>query len=136
MKRTLLAPVAALLTWILVATLLDMILRHTIEGYRVAELTLSFTVAMMLARLVLAALSSLAAGAVAALVAPQDRRPAWIAGFVLLAMFLPEHVKIWHRLPAWYHLIFLVTLVPLVVLGARAVRSRASAAPGAGNATG
>ncbi|MBS0577736.1 MAG: hypothetical protein JSR36_00580 [Proteobacteria bacterium] len=113
---------AALLSWIVVATLLDMLLRHAIAGYRAAELTRTFTGGMMLARLALAAASSLAAGAVAARVAPADARPAWIAGLLLLAMFLPEHVKIWHSLPVWYHLTFLVTLVPLVALGARLAR--------------
>ncbi len=132
MKRTLLALVAALVSWIVVATLLDMLLRHLLTGYRAAEPTLDFTVGMMLARLVLAALSSLVAGAVAAWVAPADHRPPWIAGLILLAMFLPEHVKIWHSLPVWYHLTFLVTLVPLVMLGARLVRTPGPAAPATG----
>src|SRR6516165_8379503 len=114
MKRTILAVVAALFSWIVVATLLNLLLRYTIAGYAAGEPTLTFTPGMMLARLVLAMLSSLAAGAVAAWVAPADDRPPGIAGLRLLVLFLPEHVQIWHRLPVWYHLIFLLTLLPLV----------------------
>ena len=47
-----------------------------------------------------------------------------IAGIILLAGFVPLHVKLWQSFPLWYHLSFLVTLVPLVVLGARLWRGR------------
>jgi hypothetical protein len=50
----------------------------------------------------------------------------WVFGALVLAVFLPEHVKLWHVFPVWYHLTFLVTLVPLIVLGARLTQQRAS----------
>jgi hypothetical protein len=37
---------------------------------------------------------------------------------VVLAMFLPLHIAIWNRLPAWYHLTFLLTIIPAVLVGA------------------
>ena len=48
---------------------------------------------------------------------------------LLLALFLPEHVKIWHSFPVWYHLTFLLTLAPLVALGARLVPARRAPSP-------
>ena len=36
---------------------------------------------------------------------------------IILAMFLPVHVSLWNKFPAWYHLAFLVPLAPLVALG-------------------
>jgi hypothetical protein len=39
-------------------------------------------------------------------------------------MFLPVHVQLWNAFPIWYHLAFLVPLVPLVVVGAALVRGR------------
>ena len=36
---------------------------------------------------------------------------------ILLLFFLPVHYNLWHKFPVWYHLAFLVTLAPLVVLG-------------------
>jgi hypothetical protein len=62
--------------------------------------------------------TSLASGAIVRVVAPSSRWAPWAVGLILLAMFLPVHLRIWDRLPLWYHLTFLVTLAPLVVLGA------------------
>jgi hypothetical protein len=129
MKRTLLAIFTALVSWVVVVSLLNLILRHGIEGYAAAEPGFSFTLGMLLARLLIAAVSSLAAGAVAAWIAPGDARAAWISGIILLVVFLPEHVKLWHSFPVWYHLTFLATLVPLVILGARLARPAAAQAP-------
>jgi hypothetical protein len=74
----------------------------------------------MAGRLTLAAIASLLAGGVAAWIAPAARHTPWILGVALLAVFIPSHIQHWHVLPLWYHLTFLLTLVPLVVLGARA----------------
>jgi uncharacterized protein (DUF983 family) len=41
-----------------------------------------------------------------------------IVGSVVLAMFVPLHIAIWSKFPVWYHLIFLLTIIPAVLLGA------------------
>ena len=41
-----------------------------------------------------------------------------IVGGVVLAMFLPLHIAIWSKFPAWYHLTFLLTIIPAVLVGA------------------
>ena len=33
-------------------------------------------------------------------------------------MFLPLHIAICSKFPAWYHLTFLLTIIPAVLLGA------------------
>jgi hypothetical protein len=117
MKRPMLAFVAAVLIWVLVASLLDRGLRLFLDGYAAAEPALNFTVAMMVWRLVVGALASLAAGAVIEPIAPGSWRTAWVFGILWLLVFIPTHVKLWHVFPLWYHLTFLGTLVPLVLLG-------------------
>jgi hypothetical protein len=52
-------------------------------------------------------------------VAPASRYAPLVAGAILLVLFVPVHIQIGARLPLWYHLFFLVTLVPFVLLGAR-----------------
>jgi hypothetical protein len=123
MWRTVAAIVAGLVAWAVVVTLLNFGLRATIPGYHAAEATLQFTMAMKIGRLTEAALTSLAAGAVVALIAPTKKWAPWLVGLIVLAMFLPVHVKLWQAFPVWYHLSFLVPLVPLVALGAALVRS-------------
>ena len=89
---------------------------------------MQFTLAMKIARLAIAALSSLAAGAAVRAIAPSSRWAPWVVGLVLLALFVPEHIHLWNRFPVWYHLTFLLTLAPLVALGAALLPRKTSAA--------
>lgn len=124
MKRILLAVVAGFLTWAVVVSLLNRGLRIALPGYAAAEPSLHFTLAMMAGRLAIAALTSLAAGAVVSAVAPASRRAPWILGVVVLILFIPSHVWLWQRFPLWYHLTFLLTLAPLVAAGGWLWRSQ------------
>jgi len=126
MKRSILALLAGLALWVLVASLLNRGLRAGLPGYALAEPTLNFTLAMKIARLVLGALASLAAGAAVGLIAPTRTGLAWILGAIILAAFIPVHVQLWTKFPVWYHLVFLGTLAPLVALGTALTRSRSS----------
>ena len=117
MWRTIGSIVAGLVTWAVVVTILNFGLRAAIPGYHAAEATLQFTMAMKIGRLTEAAVTSVVAGAITGLIAPTKRWAPWAVGLITLAMFLPEHVKLWDRFPVWYHLSFLVPLVPLIVLG-------------------
>jgi len=112
------AVIAALLTWFLVATVVNLALRALWPHYHEAEIAFNFTFAMKLARLVLGAISSLSAGFVAAWIAKGRMRAALLTGIVLLGLFIPGHYRIWDKFPVWYHLTFLVSLLPLTLLGA------------------
>jgi hypothetical protein len=119
MKRPVLAFIVGLLTWVVVVSLIDRVLRLSLAGYAVAEPKLTFTPGMMAARLSMAAVTSLIAGAAVGVIAPASKRTPWILGLVLLVVFIPIHVSVWHAVPVWYHLTFLATLAPLIALGAR-----------------
>ena len=123
MKRSIFGFLGGLIMWVLVATVLDRLLRLGFPGYALAEPAMAFTLGIKIARLTLAVLASLAAGATTAWIAPAQRILPWILGAVILAMFLPVHVQIWAKFPVWYHLFFLGTLVPLVALGAALTRT-------------
>jgi hypothetical protein len=110
--------IAALATWFFVATVLNLALRASWPHYHEAEIAFNFTFAMKLARLVLAAISSLGAGFVAAWISKGRMRVATITGIVLLGLFVPGHYRLWDKFPVWYHLTFLVSLLPLTLLGA------------------
>jgi len=119
MWRTIGAITAGLVAWAVVVTILNFGLRLWLPGYVQVEHAMLFTLPMKIARLLMAAATSLVAGAVIRAVAPASRWAPWITGVVILALFLPSHVYLWNRFPIWYHLSFLVPLVPLVVLGAQ-----------------
>src|SRR5947209_8286919 len=119
MKRPLLSTLAGLLTWIVVATIINRVLRLTLPGYNAAELTHDYTLAMKWARLVMALATSVASGYVTGWIFRHSRWPPYLLGGVLLALFLPLHISIWSSFPVWYHLTFLLTILPAVLLGAR-----------------
>lgn len=128
MWRAILGIIAGLVAWAVVATFLNFGLRLAIPGYVEAEPIMAFTLTMKIARLLLSAISCVVAGAVVRRIAPTAWFAPWIAGLLVLAMFLPVHVKLWHVFPVWYHLTFLLTLAPLFGLGGKLVH-RATSSP-------
>ncbi|MGB9146998.1 MAG: hypothetical protein WCC14_14320 [Acidobacteriaceae bacterium] len=124
MKRSILATLAGLLTWVVVVSVIDRVLRLSLPNYTAAEHTLQFTLGMKWARLAMAIVTSLAAGAITRWVSPSSRWAPLIVGGVVLALFLPAHIAIWSKFPVWYHLTFLLTIVPAVWVGAWMIARR------------
>jgi hypothetical protein len=122
--RKIIGVVGGLVAWIAVATVLNWLMRLGLPGYVEAEKPMTFTLPMLAGRLVAGALSSIAAGAVFAWIAKTAGSAAVALGVVLLAMFLPVHFGLWDKFPVWYHLVFLASLLPLAVLGARIAAPR------------
>lgn len=118
MRRSIAGIIAGLVAWMLIVTVLNWGLRLWLPGYREAEPSLLFTLAMKIARLSIAVVTSVAAGALVRAIAPSSRVAPWTVGLVMVALFVPVHIQLWNRFPIWYHLTFLLTLAPLVVLGA------------------
>src|SRR5579862_3000789 len=127
LMRLILAMVAGIIAWMLVAELLNIGLRVAMPGYAAAEPDKAFTLAMQLARLVMGALASLAGGAAAGWIDRPVGASAWIIAAALLAAFIPAHVALWLVFPVWYHLTFLVSLAPLTLIGSMLVHRRAPA---------
>ncbi|HEY2513763.1 MAG TPA: hypothetical protein VGI39_23005 [Polyangiaceae bacterium] len=124
MKRKILGAVLGFFAWWVVATVLDRLLRLAWPHYAEVLKAFAFTLGMLIARLVEGAASTLAAGFVAAWVARKPGGAALATGVLLLALFVPTHAMIWDKFPVWYHLLFLSSLVPLTLLGARLLPAR------------
>ena len=118
MKRSILACLAGLLMWIVVVTVINRVLRLSLPNYTAAEQTLHFTLGMKWARLWMAIVTSVVAGAVTGWISRSNRWAPLIVGSVVLAMFAPLHIAIWSKFPVWYHLTFLLTIIPAVLVGA------------------
>jgi hypothetical protein len=70
--------------------------------------------------LVLSIICSLAAGLTAAAIAPKKATPAALTlALLLLATGIAVQAGAWSLMPVWYHLTFLILLVPITMLGAR-----------------
>ncbi len=109
--------VVGFVLWFIAATLANLLLRALIPTYTAAETTMSFTLAMLLARLAVGAFASLVAGFACSYIARRSRKPIVVLAVIMVVFFLPVHYKLLAKFPIWYHLVFLVTLAPLIILG-------------------
>ena len=88
-------------------------------NYARVEKAMNFTLPMLWARLVLGAACTVAAGAACTVVALQWALPTYVLALVVVLLFIPVHIGLWTRFPVWYPLLFLGSLVPSTLLGAR-----------------
>ena len=125
MIKPILGVVAGLTVWLVLASLAGLILRAAWPEYAQVATAMTFTLSMKIARLAIGALATVAAGVVTRAVA-QSTAAGLVVGAMLLVIFIPEHVALWNKFPVWYHLTFLISIVPCVVLGSRLMRARAT----------
>ncbi len=118
MVRGILGVVAGLAVWLMTATVAGILMRVSWPDYARVAGSMTFTLTMMIARLSIGALATVAAGVVTRVIA-RSTIATLIPGVLLLVAFVPEHVALWDRFPVWYHLTFLLSLVPLTYAGGR-----------------
>jgi len=117
MAKKTLGVVAGLAAWMIIVTVVGAIMRASWPAYaRVAD-AMTFTLPMLIARLSIGAVATLAAGLVTASIARGSTIARVLPGVLLVVGFIPVHVMLWDKFPVWYHLTFLASLVPLTYLG-------------------
>ena len=119
MLRSIAGVVAALVAWVAIATLGNVLLRLALPGYADVEGAMEFSITMLWARLLLGMLSSISAGLVVAWVTARNRRDVLVLSGLLLALFIPVHYSLWMRFPVWYHVVFLLSLVVGTMIGGK-----------------
>jgi len=75
--------------------------------------------AILLMHLGRAAIISIMAGFIAAVVAGENRQAPLALGGVLLIFGAAVQTYAWSYIPIWYHIIFLGLLIPLTILGGK-----------------
>ena len=122
MLKAILGVIAGLVVFVAVATIGGLIPRLSWPAYASVAAAMTFTLPMLITRLSIGAVATLSAGLVTALITWRSIRATLTTGVVLLLGFVPQHILIWARFPAWYHVTFLLSLLPLTYLGGRAAR--------------
>jgi hypothetical protein len=116
--RGLAGVVVGLLSWVVVGSAILFVLRMLWTAYALAAPTKAYTVTMLLGRLTVAVADSATAGCVAARVG--GPRAAWWLGILLVAFSTTVHlIIVWTDYPLWYHLGYLLPLVPVTGLAGR-----------------
>jgi hypothetical protein len=127
MTKKILGVVAGLAVWIAIVVLVGTLMRRSWPAYAAVADAMTFTLPMLLARLSISAVATLVAGLVTAIIAPHSRLTRVVPGVILLVGFIPVHVTLWNSFPVWYHVTFLLSLVPLTYLGGTIARSPSAA---------
>ena len=125
MARAALGVVAGLAAWVIIATAAGLIMRSRWPEYASVADAMTFTLPMMLARLAIGALATLAMGLITSVIAGRSTLARLIPGVLLLVVFIPQHITLWDTFPVWYHLTFLASLVPVTYVGAKIGEARA-----------
>ncbi|MFY7922397.1 MAG: hypothetical protein ACOVSI_08280 [Gemmatimonas sp.] len=103
------------------------LVRRLWPAYVLAEPTKAYTLPMLLARLTVGACCMASAAWVATRVARDTGTAAWWLGGLVLAISTWEHLaRVWADYPWWYHLGYLLYLVPVAVVSGRAAARRMS----------
>ena len=113
-----LAVMIGFVVWFVAATVANLLIREFLSGYAEAEPAARFTLPMLVARLAVGAFSSLVAGLACALSARPTPAAVKVLAVTLVLFFVPVHYSLWAQFPLWYHAVFLVSLAPLVLVGA------------------
>jgi hypothetical protein len=116
MLRKICGIVGGVVAWFLIASLGNLILRANWPGYVHAEAAMTFGPGMLMARLLIGAISSLCAGLVASWITNRSVLVMKSLAVVLLIMLLPV-ITLWESFPPWYHVVFLTSLPVLTLLG-------------------
>src|SRR5262245_5476384 len=119
MAKQILGVVAGLVAWVVVVTIAGVIMRGSWPAYASVADAMTFTLPMMFARLAIGAVATIAAGWVAAMISRRSTIAALLPGVLLLIAFIPQHISLWEKFPIWYHLTFLLSLVPLTFAGGK-----------------
>ena len=117
MVKAVVAVVAGLAVWIAVVIIAGMIVRVSWPAYASVATAMTFTLPMLVARLSIGAVATLAAGLVTTAIVARSMLVRLMPGVILLVAFIPQHIILWNRFPVWYHFVFLLTLVPLTYAG-------------------
>ena len=80
---------------------------------------MTFDLSMMEMRLAVSAVASMLAAFIAGLAVRDNRYAPLVGGLLLLALFVPEHIRLWDKFPIWYHATFLTSLPVLAWIGGR-----------------
>jgi hypothetical protein len=74
---------------------------------------------ILIMHLVRNAIVSIMSGFLAAFIAGENRRAPMILGIILLLVGIAVEAYAWNYAPAWYHVLFVLLLVPMTLFGGK-----------------
>jgi hypothetical protein len=100
------------------------LLRASWSDYASADPDKSYTLAMLFVRLAIFS-TMIAATSATATIVSADKRSPWVTGGIILALSVPPHLYpgyVWNDYPGWYHIGYLLSVLPIAVLAGQLVQ--------------
>ncbi|MGC2237955.1 MAG: hypothetical protein WA584_17480 [Pyrinomonadaceae bacterium] len=119
MLRIILGVVAGFIVWSILWVGADAVIRAIWTSYDESAKAMSFQTSMLFVPLILSAVVSVISGLIAALIARENTKSPLILGIILLIVGLLVQLSVWNQIPLWYHLTFLILLIPATILGGK-----------------
>lgn len=124
MKRHIFAVITGFAVWSILWLASQSIVQAMMPQVFASDGSISHT-GVLLTFWLLSVLFSVIAGFLTAQVAQQNvMKPAWVLGGIQLLIGIMVQSMAWDLVPVWYHLLFLVMLLPGILLGAKFWQSR------------
>ena len=93
--------------------------QHSFQAAMVNQSSFTPDTTILIMHLVRAVIISIMAGFLAAMVAGENRKAPLALGVLLLLFGIAVEAFAWSYLPIWYHLVFLLLLIPMTILGGK-----------------
>ncbi len=119
MLRIFLGVTVGFVVWSILWVGVDAILRAVWTSYDESVKAMTFSSSMLIVPLVLSAVVSIISGFVAALISRENSKSSLILGILLLIVGIFVQMSVWDKIPLWYHLTFLILLIPMTILGGK-----------------
>ena len=113
-KKTLYGILSGIIVYAVVGLSGLYLLRICWTDYAIAARDKSYTVGMLLSRLLVGLLASVLAGIVATKVADEKADTAWRVGAIVFCVAAYIHfLRVWADYPEWYHFAYLLPIIPV-----------------------
>ncbi len=129
MVRIILGVIAGFITWSIIWVGSDQVLVNSIGWYGEHQNAFekAFTnkdpfqadTTVLLMNIIRSVITSVIAGFLTAVVANENRKSTLVLGILLLLFGAAVEIAAWNYLPIWYHVVFLVLLIPVTVVGGK-----------------
>jgi cytochrome bd-type quinol oxidase subunit 2 len=122
MTKTSKKKIYGVLTGLVVYTIIGLLglylLRISWAGYAIASKDKSYTVEMLLCRLLVALVAAVIAGISTVKITNDKGKTAWLVGAILFCVAAYIHLctMTWKDYPVWYHVAYLLPIIPVTGL--------------------
>jgi hypothetical protein len=117
MTKTIYSILAGLLAYAIIGKLGLHLLKIYWSNYALREIDKSYTLTMLLSRQVVGIAASVIAGVTSTKLSSNNKRSAWLVGVIIFGLAAYHHLfNVWNDYPVWYHLAYLLPIVPVVGL--------------------